>query len=67
MIPGKTIRGILQGESVPKIFIPRLVELHRQGRFPFDKLVKFYALDDIKQAAEDSETGGTIKPIVRLK
>ena len=67
MIPGKTIRGILQGESVPKIFIPQLVELHRQGRFPFDKLVKFYDLADINQAAEDSEKGGTIKPIIRLR
>jgi len=67
MIPGKTIRGILQGESVPKIFIPQLVELHRQGRFPFDKLVKFYDLVDINQAAEDSEKGGTIKPIIRLR
>ncbi len=34
MIPGKTIRGILQGESVPKIFIPQLVELHRTGPVP---------------------------------
>lgn len=67
MIPGKTIRGILQGESVPKIFIPKLVELHAQGRFPFDKLVRFYDLEQINQAAEDSEKGGTIKPIIRLQ
>ncbi|BFU94400.1 MAG: hypothetical protein NTNFB02_11220 [Nitrospira sp.] len=37
-----------------------------QGRFPFDRLVKFYSLDQINQAAEDSEKGVTIKPIVRL-
>ncbi len=67
MIPGKTIRGILQGESVPKIFIPRLVELHAQGRFPFDKLVKFYDLEQINQAAKDSEKGGTIKPVIRMQ
>ena len=66
MIPGKTIRGILQGASIPKIFIPRLVELHTQGRFPFDKLVKFYDFDQINQAAEDSENGTTIKPIIRI-
>jgi aryl-alcohol dehydrogenase len=66
MIPGKTIRGILQGESVPQVFIPRLVDLHLQGRFPFDKLVKFYDLGDINRAADDSEKGGTIKPIIRM-
>jgi len=67
MIPGKTIRGILQGESIPQVFIPQLVELHAQGRFPFDKLVKFYELDQINQAAADSEKGTTIKPIIRMQ
>jgi aryl-alcohol dehydrogenase len=67
MIPGKTICGILQGESIPQVFIPQLVELHVQGRFPFDKLLKFYDLDQINQAAEDSEKGVTIKPIIRMR
>jgi aryl-alcohol dehydrogenase len=66
MIRGKGIRGILEGESVPDIFIPQLIELNAQGRFPFEKLVKFYSLDQINQAAKDSENGGTIKPIIRL-
>jgi aryl-alcohol dehydrogenase len=66
MIPGKGIRGILEGESVPDIFIPQLIELNAQGRFPFEKLMKFYSLDQINQAAQDSEKGGTIKPIIRL-
>ena len=66
MIPGKSIRGILEGESVPDIFIPQLIELNAQGRFPFEKLTKFYSLDQINQAAKDSENGSTIKPIIRL-
>ena len=66
MIPGKGIRGILEGESVPDIFIPQLIELNAQGRFPFEKLTKFYSLDQINQAAKDSENGTTIKPIIRL-
>lgn len=67
MLPGKSIIGIIEGNSIIEEFIPQLVELHRQGRFPFDKLVKFYDLDQINQAAEDSEKGGTIKPIIRLQ
>jgi aryl-alcohol dehydrogenase len=51
--------------SVPELFIPQLIELHREGRFPFDRLIKFYSLDDINQAAVDSETGVNIKPIIR--
>ena len=67
MTTGKRIIGIIEGDSVPDLFIPSLIELYAQGRFPFDKLVKFYSLDEINQAAEDSEKGVTIKPIVRLQ
>jgi len=66
MTAGKRIIGIIEGDSVPDLFIPSLVELYAQGRFPFDRLVKFYSLDQINQAAEDSEKGLTIKPIVRF-
>ena len=36
---GRGVRGIIEGDSVPDEFIPRLVDLHAQGRFPFDQLV----------------------------
>jgi hypothetical protein len=32
--------------------------INAQGRFPFEKPVKFYSLDQINQAAQDSEKGG---------
>jgi len=67
MTAGKRIIGIIEGDSKPDLFIPALVELYTQGRFPFDRLVKFYALEQINQAAEDSEKGVTIKPIIRLE
>src|SRR4051794_11071412 len=64
MTTGKRIIGVIEGDSTPDLFIPSLVELYKLGRFPFDKLVKFYTLDQINRAAEDSEKGITIKPIV---
>ncbi len=66
MIPGRRIMGIVQGDVVAKTFIPVLIELYRQGRFPFDRLVRFYEFDEINQAVEDSERGVTIKPILRI-
>ncbi len=63
---GRTIRGITQGDSVPQLFIPVLLRLFRDGKFPFDRLVKFYDLADINQAAEDSLSGRVIKPIIRM-
>ena len=66
MIPGRRIIGIVQGDVISKIFIPRLIALHKQGRFPFDRLVRFYPFDQINEAIADSESGVTIKPILRM-
>ncbi len=62
----KTIYGIIEGDSVPDIFIPQLLDLYLQGRFPFDKLTKFYPFERINEAASDSERGLTVKPIIRI-
>jgi aryl-alcohol dehydrogenase len=66
MTQGKTFRGIVEGEATSDVFIPQLIDLHMQGRFPFDRLIKFYPFDAINQAIEDSEAGRTIKPVIRM-
>ena len=62
----KTIIGVVEGDSVPDVFVPQLLELYMQGRFPFDRLVQFYDFDQINQAAADTESGATVKPILRI-
>src|SRR5262249_10004281 len=47
LLGGRTLRGVIEGDSIPDIFIPQLIELYVQGRFPFDKLIKFYKLEEI--------------------
>ncbi|MDV6284483.1 MULTISPECIES: NAD(P)-dependent alcohol dehydrogenase [Rhodococcus] len=64
LVKGWTFKTIIQGSSVPQVFIPRLVELWKQGRFPFDKLIRTYSLADINTAFADSADGSTIKPVV---
>lgn len=66
MSGGRRLMGIVEGESDPDLFIPVLIDLYRQGRFPFDRMVKFYNFADINTAIHDSESGRTIKPIVRM-
>jgi aryl-alcohol dehydrogenase len=41
---GRTVTGILEGNAVPQVLIPRLIALWRQGRFPFDRLIQTYPL-----------------------
>lgn len=67
MTGGRTIRGIVEGESNPDTFIPALIDLYVQGRFPFDKLLSFYPFDRINDAIRDSESGAVIKPVIRFQ
>ncbi len=66
MTAGRTIRGIVEGDAVPQTFVATIIELYRQGRFPFDKLVTFYPFDRIDDAVRDSENGSVVKAVVRM-
>ncbi|MEY2620833.1 MAG: hypothetical protein RIT26_653 [Pseudomonadota bacterium] len=64
MSAGKTLRGIIEGDSNAQAFIPQLLRLHAQGLFPFERMVRFYPLADFQQAIDDSLSGLTLKPIL---
>jgi aryl-alcohol dehydrogenase len=64
---GRTLRGIVEGQSIPDVFLPRLIELWRQGRFPVDRLMTYYSFDDIDRAARDAEDGVVVKPVLRME
>ena len=62
---GRTVKGIVAGDSVPDVFIPVLIELYRHRRFPFDQFITFYPFDEINKAVSDMEKGKVIKPVLR--
>jgi len=61
---GKTVTGLLEGDAVPRALIPRLIELWRDGRLPFDRMIQTYPMSDINQAEADMASGRTIKPVL---
>ena len=63
LVKGWTFKTIVQGSSVPQVFIPRLVQLWKEGKFPMDKLIRHYKLEDVNQGFEDSASGAVIKPV----
>ena len=63
-LPMVHIVGVTEGDADPQTFIPALVELYKQGRFPIDRLVHTYEFADIDQAAQDMQAGRTIKPVI---
>lgn len=66
MSAGRSVRGIVEGDADPHIFIPKLIELHLAGKFPFDRLITYYPMDRINEAVRDAEYGDAIKPIVMM-
>jgi len=63
---GRTIMGITEGDADPHVFIPYLVDKFMAGELPLDLLVRFYDFEEINKAVADSESGVTVKPILRM-
>jgi aryl-alcohol dehydrogenase len=61
---GLGIRGIVEGDAVPQTFIPYLLDLHSQGRFPFDKLITTMPLSQINEAVAAQHRGEVIKVVL---
>ncbi|MGH9036883.1 MAG: NAD(P)-dependent alcohol dehydrogenase, partial [Acidimicrobiia bacterium] len=60
----RRIIGVVEGDSDPARFIPTLVSLYREGRFPLDRLIRTYPFAEIETAAADAHAGRTIKPVL---
>lgn len=63
---GASLRGIIQGSSIPTTFLPKLIKLNEQGLFPYEKLVSTYEFADINKAFEDARAGRAIKPVLKM-
>lgn len=61
---GLSFIGIIEGDSDPDKFIPEMVALYRDGKFPFDRLITTYRLDEINTAVSDQHAGRCIKPVM---
>ena len=62
----KTLGGVVEGCCVPQLFIPRLLDYYRQGRFPFDRLIEFYPFEEINRAFADTKSGKAVKAVLRM-
>ena len=51
------MRGILGGDAAPRQLLPRLIRYWQQGRFPFERLIRFYPFEDIAAAFADMAGG----------
>jgi aryl-alcohol dehydrogenase len=63
-LAGRTLRGLVRGEVPPKRLIPKLLEFYKQGRFPIERIIRYYSLDQINEAVEDMACDRTVKAVL---
>ncbi|KAK3070369.1 hypothetical protein LTR53_010567 [Teratosphaeriaceae sp. CCFEE 6253] len=64
LVNGLTIRGTHQGDSVPRVMIPELIRLWRDGSFPFDLLLTKFEFEELQKAIDEMHAGRVIKPLL---
>lgn len=61
---GRTVMGILGGDSDGGPFLRELIEHHLAGRFPYDRLIETFPFEQINEAIEAGESGRVVKPVL---
>jgi len=61
---GRSIRGTIEGDAVPRTFIPRMIQWYQQGLLPLEKLVTPFAFANINDAVAAMQAGTVIKPVL---
>jgi aryl-alcohol dehydrogenase len=56
------VRGVVEGDTVPGVFILRLIDLFSRGLLPVEKRAAFFPFGEINRAIKKMETGAVIKP-----
>lgn len=64
MLPGRTVTGVVEGDSDPQSFIPVLVSHFTDGAFPVDRLIRHYEFKNINEAIREASSAAVIKPVL---
>ena len=66
ILNGRTITGIVEGDAVSDILLPVMIDLYKNGKMPFDKMIKYYPFEKINEAVADAEAGKTLKAVLKF-
>jgi aryl-alcohol dehydrogenase len=63
---GQTVRGIIEGDSDPDVFLPVLIDHWRGGRLPLEKLIQTFPFDQTNHAIVAQHNGDYVKVVLTL-
>lgn len=64
MVSGKQYLGAVQGHSRTADYIPQMIRWWREGKFPVEKLVRFFSFEEYEEALRVMGRGDVVKPIM---
>lgn len=63
-LSGKQLVSVIEGDADPRTLIPHLIQLWRDGRFPFDRMLERFPFTAINEAEKASLEGRAVKPVL---
>lgn len=66
MSGGRNVCGHSCGHISSDVFIPRMIDLWREGRFPIDRLITRFPFDQINAACAAAERGDVVKAVLMM-
>jgi aryl-alcohol dehydrogenase len=66
LFSAKTWINVIEGDSVPQLFIPRLINMYKAGIFPFDRMISLFEFQEINRAFDALRDGSAIKPVLLI-
>ena len=64
---GRTLRGVIEGDSKPSEFIPELINYYKRGLLPLEEIVTTYEFSDINEAVAAAKSGDVVKPVLLMQ
>ncbi len=66
ILRGIRMMGIIEGDCAPSVFLPKLFDLHRQGKLPVERMITSYPFERINEAITDQHLGNAIKVVLTM-
>jgi len=64
LVKNVTLQPVVEGDANPQSFIPRLLALYQEKKFPFDRLITKYPFTQINEAIHAAERSEVVKPVL---
>ena len=64
ILNGRSVTGIIAGASIPQLFVPQLLALHVEGRFPIDDMITYFPFEQINEAVAAIRTNQVAKAVL---